>query len=587
MSQLEQQFEGLFSDEDRKALQRAAELLGLSFTELVSQRNPHASRRHDPNAAPGSVVSSTSSSSSDVTTPVDVTTPTQLLWPTLTWSPGFEYPVRSGASLIAPSNGSYIDLPIWPNERLNWQDLLQEHSYAPDVGLDFGTDGFTLEKGLFGGDVNSLSVPNDISLSPWYMAADLGAGASFETTHSRTSTKITPIDDLAIVQSIALAAGGLGYLDAAAELGRVSGHTQPQSSLLPANTLSLLDESDSVDLTSLLTPFPDHPRLTPQCLADPLDPEGDCLVCKNLKGRIIYRLPCLRYKISDTKLLDKGPHPRFSWTQRWKTMEIVEIVDWASDEIRTITLTQDIGDSSYDIQVREFNPVLGDSLDRSWNSASKVHSHPCTPYAIHNMKETADAISKFVDANTETFISHYVDREEELLWNTYWKAYDHIRETRIPEERKLLISVLRLWVAARMESKQERISSAEVLGMTPQDWDPKASNYGKYLVPPVMQAQIELLTTRAVMIPMKDMVLKQLQTLVEKNQVRSWFTVYLAIFILLHSCAMLTRAEAIRSRPFAMDWDRPGNISFAQLNEEQVRFLKRTVELVEKNGTPV
>ena len=98
-----------------------------------------------------------------------------------------------------------------------------------------------------------------------------------------------------------------------------------------------------------------------------------------------------------------------------------------------------------------------------------------------------------------------------------------------------------------MESKQERISSAEVLGMTPQDWDPKASNYGKYLVPPVMQAQIELLTTRAVMIPMKDMVLKQLQTLVEKNQVRSWFTVYLAIFILLHSCALLTRAEAIRA----------------------------------------
>jgi hypothetical protein len=41
------------------------------------------------------------------------------------------------------------------------------------------------------------------------------------------------------------------------------------------------------------------------------------------------------------------------------------------------------------------------------------------------------------------------------------------------------------------------------------------------------------------------------------------------------------------SHPFAMDWDRPGNISFAQLNEEQVRFLKQTVELVEKNGTLV
>lgn len=98
-----------------------------------------------------------------------------------------------------------------------------------------------------------------------------------------------------------------------------------------------------------------------------------------------------------------------------------------------------------------------------------------------------------------------------------------------------------------MESKQERICSTEVLGMTPQNWDPEATNFNNYLVPPVLQAQIEIITTAMVLLPMKQAVLKALQNLVEKNKPESWFTIYLATFILLHSCALLTRAEAVRA----------------------------------------
>jgi hypothetical protein len=98
-----------------------------------------------------------------------------------------------------------------------------------------------------------------------------------------------------------------------------------------------------------------------------------------------------------------------------------------------------------------------------------------------------------------------------------------------------------------MESKQERICSDEVLGMTPQIWDPEAGNFRNYLVPPVMQAQIEILTTALVMLPMKQVILKGLQNLIEKRQVESWLTIYLSTFILLHSCALLTRAEAVRA----------------------------------------
>jgi hypothetical protein len=98
-----------------------------------------------------------------------------------------------------------------------------------------------------------------------------------------------------------------------------------------------------------------------------------------------------------------------------------------------------------------------------------------------------------------------------------------------------------------MESKQERISNGQVLGMTPLDPDHEAGNRGRYLVPPVMQAQVEISTTNAILFPMKNAILKHMKSMLEKTLVRSWFTLYLANFILLHSCALLTRAEAVRA----------------------------------------
>jgi hypothetical protein len=99
-----------------------------------------------------------------------------------------------------------------------------------------------------------------------------------------------------------------------------------------------------------------------------------------------------------------------------------------------------------------------------------------------------------------------------------------------------------------MESKREKICSEETLDMSPQNWDPESDNYNTYLIPPVLQAQIELLTTVAVLLPMKQAVLKGLQALMKANQTKSWFAVYLCLFILLHSCSLLTKAESARAK---------------------------------------
>jgi hypothetical protein len=160
-----------------------------------------------------------------------------------------------------------------------------------------------------------------------------------------------------------------------------------------------------------------------QCLQNPAEPFGCCLTCLKLSGSTLSKLPCLRYKISDSQLLDKGPHPRFSWTRRWSSMKIVEIDAWQSDEIKTITLTQDVGRATYDLQVREFIPLEGDALARAWNSEDGTRSHPCTPYAIANMSAMGDVLVNFVDNNVSTFISHYIDKSDELMCRTYKMAH--------------------------------------------------------------------------------------------------------------------------------------------------------------------
>jgi carbon starvation protein CstA len=97
-----------------------------------------------------------------------------------------------------------------------------------------------------------------------------------------------------------------------------------------------------------------------------------------------------------------------------------------------------------------------------------------------------------------------------------------------------------------MENKQERLCGRECLGMEPQLFDAEAGNYGNICVPPVMQAQIEILTTVMILLPMKQAVLQRLEKLVMSNDPKAWFTIYLVMFIVLHSCGLLTKAERAR-----------------------------------------
>lgn len=147
--------------------------------------------------------------------------------------------------------------------------------------------------------------------------------------------------------------------------------------------------------------------------------------CARISGTILCKLPCVRYKITDSRLFNKGQHPQFRWSRRWKSWDLVEVNTWASPEIKTITVTQDVfAGATFSIPCREFIPIEGDSLARTWKKNGTIVQYPRAPYAILNMKETANEIRKFVARNIGKSISYYIlEKKDPLLSKTYAMAY--------------------------------------------------------------------------------------------------------------------------------------------------------------------
>lgn len=111
---------------------------------------------------------------------------------------------------------------------------------------------------------------------------------------------------------------------------------------------------------------------------------------------------------------------------------MVEIETWASAEVKVITVTQDVfGGSTFDIRCREFIPVEGDSLERTWKKDGVTQYYRRAPYAIANMKETARAITRFVATNIGSCIKHYINvKDDRLLQSTYAMAYAMVFQPR-------------------------------------------------------------------------------------------------------------------------------------------------------------
>ncbi|RSL53525.1 hypothetical protein CEP51_014881 [Fusarium floridanum] len=289
--------------------------------------------------------------------------------------------------------------------------------------------------------------------------------------------------------------------------------------------------------------------LPPRCTFDSTAPEGPCRRCKS------QVMPCVRYRITDTTLYREQEAPYHLFSQRWKSMDMVDITNWASDEIRTIEISLDFLHAPSRIKVREFIPLPGDCLDETWVKDGETIIHPLPPYAIANMKEAADAIALMVEREAWNYLWKSVGslEEDSLIWETYLAAFRRANTAPSQEEQILLFNTIRLWVHCRISSNAEHMVGDDKLGTRPID-DPTSPYHGTVPIPPVLEAQLECIYFSRFLRPMSKKVLRSLMTLLEAKQTKYWYTIYLVLFMMLHSCSMITR----RDREYAATIGLPG-----------------------------
>lgn len=92
-----------------------------------------------------------------------------------------------------------------------------------------------------------------------------------------------------------------------------------------------------------------------------------------------------------------------------------------------------------------------------------------------------------------------------------------------------------------MTSNVEWICGGDNVGQSVNDTS--SPYHGTIPVPPVMCAQLEALTYSHILRPLRREVLSSLRELMTSNEVQNWFTAYLSIFVICHSCSLTTRRD--------------------------------------------
>lgn len=330
-----------------------------------------------------------------------------------------------------------------------------------------------------------------------------------------------------------------------------------------------------------------------RCKEDPQNPSGPCLTCKSISRPTLSQLPCIRAIVTQGVLYREQHCPNPLHTRRWKEFpppgklpeDIPEHDFVPGAPVRWVQISHVVlPGCAYTIGVRAYYPR--ELIDRTWEcweqqdpvtGKGSVVYHECPVFAIANVAETAAMIRKFLEDNIETYVNGFIGKLGELHIRTYDEAMRHARESEVrdicsvsrassmvpdslgsatqeAEERELLRNVLLLWTACRKVSNIEYLCGDDRLDGVPVS-DPSSPWEGMVPMPPIMIGQFEAIIYSTILRPLNKTVLDQLQAFFLAPKRKHWYTVYLALFVLLHSCSMLTR----RNSEFAakIDWPLP------------------------------
>lgn len=150
---------------------------------------------------------------------------------------------------------------------------------------------------------------------------------------------------------------------------------------------------------------------------------GICLSCQKFTGRKLIRLPCIRMRLVEIKLLPE-PHG-YERILRWTEKRLKNISNWASDQTRTIYAAEGFSAVSMDLEVRQFVPIAGDVLDRHWFLPSGIRMSLAFPnYAIAYMDPARRAYYEYINRFPLESLERWLKHKHKLLVATYTVAVE-------------------------------------------------------------------------------------------------------------------------------------------------------------------
>jgi hypothetical protein len=106
---------------------------------------------------------------------------------------------------------------------------------------------------------------------------------------------------------------------------------------------------------------------------------------------------------------------------------MIELTDWASNEIRVSTLKSTMLPSfSMVLRFRRFIPNKEDVLERSWNDHKGRKSVRIPPYAISHMGEAAREFKEVIDNDIWQYLHDAVENNDKFLYKVYEFARQHL-----------------------------------------------------------------------------------------------------------------------------------------------------------------
>ncbi|TEA16982.1 hypothetical protein C8034_v000661 [Colletotrichum sidae] len=309
------------------------------------------------------------------------------------------------------------------------------------------------------------------------------------------------------------------------------------------------------------------------------DPNAPCLTCGKVDKasiKVIHRQHCIRAKLTEVKLSlpqDLGITPR------WRSLHAEDVKHWSSDDVSEIQLmTRDLCSEPFTVHMRKFKPSRDENIHYWWtNGEGATERTNLQPYALKSIRDATTDFQQYVDDNAVRSWKEQIDSDDmhPLVTEHYLLAMRHYNKLDVfNKERQLLLNLFKLRFALRHSMNpswiyEKNSKSYRALGLYVATHEDHPL-YRRVPTPRMAVAQLHAINCTKFLDPLNKLVLHDLEKLYGKATFKSFFTVYVVTFLLLHELAAMAEQQKTGRAVFSGIEDQPGS------REIHDAFLQRT-----------